>query len=150
MAPITWSVAGVIVLCGIALGAALGDVMSESEEQESPFKHWVKGKMADTHSVSRRSIDNYDSSDLEELDLPSLQRITSRLESAYLENALRDYVQRNAAGGMRKRQSGFWQPMGGPLPVETRFVSFGSRLEPDKPVQTSGAGIKAMRYGRRR
>nr|AHB62366.1 neuropeptide KY precursor [Platynereis dumerilii] len=51
---------------------------------------------------------------------------------------------------MSKRKA-FWQPMmGGPLPVETRLASFGSRIEPDRTEPGSGPnGIKAMRYGRR-
>ncbi|ELT91919.1 hypothetical protein CAPTEDRAFT_216446 [Capitella teleta] len=48
-----------------------------------------------------------------------------------------------------EKRGSFWRPMGGPLPVQTRFVSFGSRLEPDHTKDDGPAGIKAMRYGRR-
>ena len=50
-------------------------------------------------------------------------------------------------GGTKKA---FWQPVGGPLPIETRLVSFGTRLGNDDRLQNIAAGIKAMRYGRRR
>lgn len=49
-----------------------------------------------------------------------------------------------------QKRSSYWRPMGGPLPVQTRFVSFGSRLEPDHTKEEGPVGIKAMRYGRRR
>lgn len=39
-----------------------------------------------------------------------------------------------------------WQPMGGPLPVETRLVAFGSKLGPGGGE--GGSSNKAMRYGR--
>ena len=52
---------------------------------------------------------------------------------------------------VRKRKA-FWQPLRGPLPVETRFANFGSRLEPEKGRLGHNNGnnikaMKAMRYG---
>jgi hypothetical protein len=48
------------------------------------------------------------------------------------------------------KRKAFWQSMGGPLPVETRLASFGSRIEPDRTGSNSPQRFKAMRYGRRR
>ena len=56
---------------------------------------------------------------------------------------------KDSKGMATDKRNTFWRPMGGPLPVQTRFVSFGSRLEPDRAQDNGPAGIKAMRYGRR-
>lgn len=50
---------------------------------------------------------------------------------------------------VEQKRKAFWQPIGGPLPVETRLASFGSKIEPDSSRASSHA-FKAMRYGRRR
>lgn len=51
----------------------------------------------------------------------------------------RDYI---------SKRKPFWQPMGGPLPVETRLASFGQKIIPDESHETPNR-FKAMRYGRR-
>ncbi len=48
-----------------------------------------------------------------------------------------------------QKRNAFWQQIGGPLPVNTRLASFGSKIEPDGSRASSHA-FKAMRYGRRR
>ncbi len=48
------------------------------------------------------------------------------------------------------KRKAFWQSMGGPLPVQTRLASFGSRIEPDRTGGSQPQRFKAMRYGRRR
>lgn len=77
---------------------------------------------------------------LEELikELKKLNYIRERYETEEDEYA-EPYVSKRKA---------FWQPMGGPLPVETRLASFGSRIEPDRTAESPN-GFKGMRYGRR-
>nr|QUP52023.1 NKY-1 [Urechis unicinctus] len=54
-------------------------------------------------------------------------------------------------GHFNQKRNSFWQSMGGPLPVRTRFVSFGSRLEPDQDRSNSASNsMKTMRYGKKR
>ncbi|KAK2165495.1 hypothetical protein LSH36_49g03023 [Paralvinella palmiformis] len=77
-----------------------------------------------------------------------MQKALANLENRLLdENRVKagDLLQRLA-----KRKSAFWQPMGGPLPVETRFVSFGDQSESSDEEQLPMSVIRAMRYGRRR
>ena len=54
---------------------------------------------------------------------------------------------RDVTDAMAKRKP-FWQPMGGPLPVETRLASFGTKIIPDDSHNAPNR-FKAMRYGRR-
>lgn len=48
------------------------------------------------------------------------------------------------------KRKAFWQPMSGPLPVETRLASFGSRIEPEGDSSHRIGVLKTMRYGRKR
>ena len=84
-----------------------------------------------------------------DISLKTLVKLLVALESESQEEENHRYDSKRSSE-MKKRSNTFWQPMGGPLPVQTRFVSFGNRLEPDRTSQQDGpSGIKAMRYGRR-
>ena len=75
-----------------------------------------------------------------------LDERASRILRLLLEKSLRSRMQ-NRLGGVYQHKKAFWQPMNGPLPVQTRIASFGSRIEPNREAQ-GPAGFKAMRYGR--
>jgi hypothetical protein len=81
-------------------------------------------------------------------DWDRVERALIRLEKQLLAENLGRV--RDTVGHVYKRKSAFWQPMGGPLPVETRFVSFGNRKSADEAAASPSGGMKAMRYGRRR
>ena len=91
-----------------------------------------------------------------------LTRLLERLDRALqqLDGAVDEYQEhqmeenslheRDWTPEVTSKRKTFWQPMGGPLPVATRFTAFGSRIEPDRVQASDKGGIKAMRYGRRR
>ena len=116
-----------------------------SSHQDSFSRQWSKsqhpsGLLSDLASYSRHG----------DISLQTLVRLLLALEVETPEGRGNDLYESRRAEAQEKRGTPFWQPMGGPLPVQTRFVSFGSRLEPDRTSKQEGpGGIKAMRYGRR-
>lgn len=70
--------------------------------------------------------------------------------NSYLSNSHQHSMINNNNDKRAYSKRNFWQPMGGPLPVSTRLVAFGSRLGPGEEGANGGSNNKAMRYGKRR
>ena len=120
-------------------------------EHSADFRTWVKVKadsLRPRRSISNENIPHRD------FDMESL--VLAKMVMRELAREL-PYNERNVAFGddqdditkeVAQKRKAFWQPMGGPLPVETRLASFGSKIVPDDS-RNGPNGFKAMRYGRR-
>ncbi|CAH1787053.1 unnamed protein product [Owenia fusiformis] len=71
------------------------------------------------------------------VDIQHMMRLNSQIQANRL-------FEKNA---MEKKDA-FWQPMGGPLPIETRLASFGRPIV--QANADNGAKPNPMRYGKRR
>lgn len=98
----------------------------------------------DSKSISKRDVTQEENQAFEKLIISDLIK---ELKSAY--NARQARFSSELNRGMLEKRNPFWQQIGGPLPVNTRLASFGSKIEPDGS-RTSSHAFKAMRYGRRR
>lgn len=126
-----------VVLPALVVFTLLLHVSLCDNNNHGRLEEYLQQKKSHSASLHKRSAD--------------MRKIeTSLLLENILDNILAaQKLQHDVSENEVSKRNSFWQPMGGPVPVETRFVSFGSRLEPEDANVAKG-GIKAMRYGRRR
>ena len=133
---LVWKFLGLMTLTWIVSSTGFTHYLEDTRDDR--FMDWLK-----THSNNENAILEY-----------SLSKEKNIIQRNILVNDLLDIVRQLAQpysyGGdltqLNKRN--FWQPMGGPLPVETRLVSFGNRLQGEGGTTGPGSSNKAMRYGR--
>ncbi len=120
------------------------DLTNLLEDKEESYSDNAAG-LGNKSPIAKRDVGGQDNEALVKLLLSEL--IKELKKQTYYER-----MPAAAAGfedeDLRKRNA-FWQPIGGPLPVNTRLASFGTKIEPDGSRASSHA-FKAMRYGRRR
>lgn len=121
-------IASFLVLAGVAsLTVAKPSSVVEVPKQDNTV-----------HTIQRRNADTY--REVLKTLIPELVERLAELPPSY--DSSSDVIK-------QEKRKAFWQPMSGPLPVETRLASFGSRIEANQGSPKINPNIlKAMRYGK--
>ena len=136
-----------VLLCGVQA--------FEEKEWTKDMTEWIdaavqaNGLSPHVHKREANAYSAFSRSLLPQL-IAALRGATNRGNYLYRNPYADDGFTRNIDEMVAAKRNAFWAPMAGPLPVETRFAGFGSRIEPSKSKSRMQSGIKAMRYGRKR